>query len=62
MSFLMCMYEENDLYYLYIWIKLRFIMMETTISNLIDSPFEHVLHSYGFLLVSTYKYEIGSFL
>jgi hypothetical protein len=32
--------------------------METTLSNLVDSSFEHVLHSYGFPLVSKYKYEI----
>jgi hypothetical protein len=32
--------------------------METTLSNLVDSSFEHLFHSYGFCLVSTYKYEI----
>jgi hypothetical protein len=32
--------------------------MEITLSNLVDSSFEHVLHSYGLCLVSTYKYEI----
>jgi hypothetical protein len=30
--------------------------------NLIDSSFEQVLHSYGFHLVSTYKYEISNCL
>ncbi len=49
----MCMCEEGDFYYLYIWIKLKFIIMETTLSNFVDSSFEHVLHSYGFRLVST---------
>jgi hypothetical protein len=32
--------------------------METTLSNLVDSSFEHALHSYGLRLISTYKYEI----
>jgi hypothetical protein len=32
--------------------------METPSLDLLDSSFEHVLHSYGFHLVSTYKYEI----
>jgi hypothetical protein len=36
--------------------------METILLNLIDSSFEHVLHSYGLCLVSTYKYEIGNYL
>jgi hypothetical protein len=36
--------------------------METTLSNLGDSSFEHVLHSYGLHLVSTYKYEVGSYV
>jgi hypothetical protein len=49
-------------YYLYIWIKLKFIIMETTLSNLVDPSFEHVLHSYGLCLVSTYKYEISNYL
>jgi len=53
----MCMCEEGDFYYLYIWIKVKFIIMETILSN-VKSSFEHVLHSYGFHLVSTYKYEI----
>ncbi len=35
--------------------------METPSLNLVDSSFEHVLHSYGFYLVSTYKYKIGKF-
>jgi len=35
--------------------------METTISNLFDSSFEHLLYSYDFCLISTYKYEIGNF-
>jgi hypothetical protein len=34
--------------------------METPSLNLVDSSFEHVLHSYGVHLVSTYKYEIGN--
>ncbi len=34
--------------------------METPLLNLIDSSFEHVLHSYGLHLVSTYKCEIGN--
>jgi hypothetical protein len=36
--------------------------METPLLNLADSSFEHVLHSYVFHLVSTYKYEIGNCL
>ncbi len=32
--------------------------METTSSNLVNSSFEYVFHSYGLCLVSTYKYEI----
>jgi hypothetical protein len=36
--------------------------METFLLNLIDSSFEHVLHSYGLHLVSTYKYEISNCL
>jgi hypothetical protein len=36
--------------------------METTLSNIVDSSFEHVLHSYGILMVSTCKYEIGNYL
>jgi hypothetical protein len=54
------MCEEGDFYYLYIWIKLKFKMMETMLSNLVDSSFTRVLHSYGICLVSTYKYEIGN--
>ncbi len=34
--------------------------MEITLSNLVDSSFEHVLHSYGLCLVSTYKSKIKS--
>jgi hypothetical protein len=34
--------------------------METPLLNLVDSSFEHVLHSYGLHLVLTYKYEIGN--
>jgi hypothetical protein len=30
--------------------------------NLVDSSFEHVLHSYGLHLVSTYKYELSNWL
>jgi hypothetical protein len=36
--------------------------METPSLNLVDSSFECVLHSFGFHLVSTYKYEIGNCL
>jgi hypothetical protein len=36
--------------------------METPLLNTVDSSFEHVLHSYGLHLVSTYKYEIHNFL
>jgi hypothetical protein len=36
--------------------------METPLLNLVDSLFEHVLHSYGLHLVSTYKYDIGNYL
>jgi hypothetical protein len=36
--------------------------METPSLNLVGSSFERVLHSYGFHLVSTYKYEIGNCL
>jgi hypothetical protein len=56
------MYEEGDFYYLYIQSKLKFIIMETTLSNLVDLLFEHVLYSYGFRLISKYKYEISKFL
>jgi UDP-galactopyranose mutase len=35
--------------------------METPSLNLVDSSFEHVLHSYGPHLFSTYKYEIGKY-
>jgi len=35
--------------------------METLSLNIVDSSFEHVLHSYGLHLVSTYKYEIGNY-
>jgi len=34
--------------------------METPLSNLVDSSFEHVLHSYGLHQISTYKYEINN--
>ncbi len=34
--------------------------METPSLNLVDSSFEHVLHSYGLHLVSTYKYELSN--
>jgi hypothetical protein len=36
--------------------------METTSSIFFYSPFGHVLHSYGFRLVSTYKYETCNYL
>jgi hypothetical protein len=32
--------------------------METPLLNLVDSSFEHVLHSYDLHLISTYKYVI----
>jgi hypothetical protein len=32
--------------------------MEAPSLNIVGSSFEHVLHSYGLYLVSTYKYEI----
>jgi hypothetical protein len=35
--------------------------METPLLNIVDSSFEHVSHSYGLHLVSTYKYEIGNY-
>jgi hypothetical protein len=62
MVFKMCMCEEGDFYYLYIQIRLKFIIMEKTLSNLLDSSFEHVSYSYGFCLISTYKYEISIFI
>jgi hypothetical protein len=31
--------------------------METFASNIVNSSFEHVLHSYGIHIISTYKYE-----
>jgi len=34
--------------------------METPLLNFVDLSFEHVLHSYGLHLISTYKYEIGN--
>jgi len=36
--------------------------METPLLDLVDSSFEHVLHAYGFHLISTYKYEINNYL
>jgi hypothetical protein len=36
--------------------------METPSINLIDSSFQHVLHSYDLHLISTYKYEICNYL
>jgi hypothetical protein len=36
--------------------------MKTPLLNFLDSSFEHVLHSYGLHVVSTYKYEIGNCL
>ncbi len=41
---------------------MKFIKIETPLLNIVDSSFEHVLHSYGFHLVSTYKYEINNYL
>jgi hypothetical protein len=35
--------------------------METPLLNLVDSSFEHVLHSYGLHPISTYKYEINNY-
>jgi hypothetical protein len=49
--------------FVYIDIHLKFIIMKILLLNLIDSSFEHVLHSYGLHLISTKKYEIcNSFL
>jgi hypothetical protein len=31
--------------------------METFASNIVNLSFEHLLHSYGFHIISTYKYE-----
>jgi hypothetical protein len=51
MSFQMCICEKgNYYYYLYIWIKLKFIIMETILFSLVDSSFERVLHSYDLRL------------
>jgi len=36
--------------------------MKLCLLNLVDSSFEHVLHSYDLHLVSTYKYEIDNYL
>jgi hypothetical protein len=44
------MCEEGNFYYLYIWIKLKLIIMEITLLNLVDSSFERVLHSYDLCL------------
>jgi len=46
-------------WFIYISIKLKFIIMEAHLLNLLDSSFENVLDSYGLHLVSTYKYEIS---
>jgi hypothetical protein len=35
--------------------------MQRPILNLVDPSFEHLLHSYGLHLVSTYKFEIINF-
>jgi hypothetical protein len=35
--------------------------MEICSLNLVDSSFEHVLHSHGLHLVRTYKYEIRNY-
>ncbi len=35
--------------------------METLLLKLVDSSFEHVLHSYGLHLVSTYNYETDNY-
>jgi len=34
--------------------------MDVFISNLVNLSFEHVLHSYGIHIVSTYTYEVGN--
>ncbi len=34
--------------------------MDIFISNLVNSSFEHVLHLYGFHIVSTYTYEVSN--
>jgi len=36
-------------------------IMETFVSNFVDSSFKHVLHSYDLCLVLTYEYEINIF-
>jgi hypothetical protein len=59
--FLMCLCGNRVFIYIYISIKLKLIIMKTLSLNIVDSSFEHVLHSHGFHLVSTYKYEIGKF-
>ncbi len=48
------------LLFILIFIKLKVIITGTPSLNLVDSSFEHVLHSYGLHLISTYKYEIGN--
>jgi len=47
-------------WFIYISTKLKFIIMETHLLNLIDSSFENLLDSYGLHLVLTYKYEISN--
>jgi hypothetical protein len=55
----MCMCEEGNFYYLYTWIKLKFIIMETTLSNLVDSScITFIWFSFGF----NTKYEINNCL
>jgi hypothetical protein len=48
--------------YINISIKLKITIMKTPSLNFFDSSFEHVLHSYGLHVVSTYKYEIRNCL
>ncbi len=56
----MCLCGNHAFVYIDISIKLKLIIMETPSLNFVDSSFEHVLHSYGLHVVSTYKYEIGN--
>ncbi len=48
--------------FIYRSIKLKLLIMKTLSLNLVDSLFEHICHSYGLHLISTYKYEIGNCL
>jgi hypothetical protein len=37
-------------------------IMETFVSNFVDSSFKHELHSYDLCLILTYEYEIDNFI